>query len=105
MLGQARPPADTSPLPPSGQMSRAVWVGIRVRRIADRLPWHSTCLVRAIAGQLLLKRRGLRGGVIRLGVKKENNTLAAHAWLIYGPQTLLGGEEAISYVPLSDLGE
>lgn len=85
-------------------MSRALWVGIRVRRTADRLPWHSTCLVRAIAGQLLLKRRGIHGGLIRLGVKKEDGTLAAHAWLIYGPQILLGGDEAEAYTPLSDIG-
>lgn len=104
LLGRAYPAGAVIPISEPPQMSRALWVGIRVRRTADRLPWHSTCLVRAIAGQLLLKRRGIHGGLIRLGVKKEDGTLAAHAWLIYGPQILLGGDEAEAYTPLSDIG-
>lgn len=104
LLGSAYPAGAVISISEPPQMSRALWVGIRVRRTADRLPWHSTCLVRAIAGQLLLKRRGIHGGLIRLGVKKEDGTLAAHAWLIYGPQILLGGDEAEAYTPLSDIG-
>lgn len=86
------------------QLTRAHAVAQRLRRVADWLPWHSTCLVRAIAGRMLLARRGLRGSVIRFGVKIEaGGQVAAHAWLIFGPVTLLGEDEAVDFQPLADL--
>lgn len=102
-LGQAKKPEAVKQMPTALQVERALWVGTLVRHTAERLPWHSTCLVRALAGKLLLQRRGLTGAKIRLGVAKENGSLVAHAWLIYGPEILLGGEEAEAYTPLSDL--
>lgn len=78
-------------------------IGVRVKRVANRLPWKSTCLVRAIAGALLLARRGVASH-IRFGVRKENDRLAAHAWLMVGDATVLGGGDEIrSYVPIADL--
>lgn len=76
----------------------------RLRRVADRLPWRSTCLVRALAGAMLLRRRGITGATIRLGVRKTADKLEAHAWLLFGPEALLGGEEAVGFTPLADLG-
>lgn len=102
-LGQAKKPGAAKSTPTALQVERALWVGTLVSHTADRLPWHSTCLVRALAGKLLLQRRGLTGARIRLGVAKQNGSLVAHAWLIYGPEILLGGEEAEAYTPLSDL--
>ncbi len=78
-------------------------IGRRVARVADRLPWKSTCLVRALAGSLLLARRGVASH-IRFGVRKEDGKLAAHAWLMTGDVTVLGGgPEMDGYVPLADL--
>lgn len=86
------------------QITRARAVTQRLRRVADRLPWHSTCLVRALSGRMLLARRGLRGGVVRFGVKAgADGCVAAHAWLIFGPVTLLGEDEAEGFQPLADL--
>lgn len=78
-------------------------IGIRVERVADRLPWKSTCLVRALAGSMLLWRRGIASS-IRLGVRKEDDALAAHAWLMVGEAIVLGGgSETASFVSLADL--
>jgi hypothetical protein len=74
----------------------------RLARIADRLPWKSTCLVRATAGMLLLARRRVAGGRIRLGVRKNDGRLEAHAWLMLGPTILLGGDEADGFTPIAD---
>ncbi len=102
-LGGTRPPGvELAPVTPPVQ-ARARGVCIRLERIASRLPWHSTCLVQAVAGMLLLRRRGIGGAVIRFGVRKNGPVLAAHAWLLLGDSILLGGDEAEGYIPLADL--
>lgn len=83
---------------------RALVVMRRLRRLADQLPWTSTCLVRAIAGHALLERRRMTGTVIRFGVDMTEQGIAAHAWLVIGTVTLLGGEGASRYRSLADLG-
>jgi len=84
-------------------LNRARAVARRAGQVADRLPWHSTCLVRVVALRLLLARRGIGGAVIRFGVRKQEQSLQAHAWLILRGVILIGGEEAGTYVPLADL--
>ncbi|HLO77850.1 MAG TPA: lasso peptide biosynthesis B2 protein [Magnetospirillum sp.] len=88
----------------SSDLVRAQAVAWRLTRVADRLPWHSTCLVRAMAGSLLLSRRRIRGARIRFGVRKEGELLSAHAWLMLGSEILLGGEGVPDFKPLADLG-
>lgn len=104
LFGAVTPP-DTScpavPVPPATDRARAV--AQRLRWIADRLPWTSTCLVRAVALGLLLKRRGIQGWSIRFGVSRKDGILAAHAWMVMGQDILIGGEEAADFTPLADL--
>jgi hypothetical protein len=96
-------PGGEAPLVSTAIRHRAAAVCARLQRVARRLPWHSTCLVLAMAGMLLLRRRGIVGAVIRFGVRKRNGVLEAHAWLLLGDTILLGGEEIDSYAPLADL--
>lgn len=84
-------------------MARVTGVARRVGRVAGRLPWASTCLMRALAGLLLLRRRGLRAGAIRLGVRRAGEGLAAHAWLLWGGVIVMGGDEQ-GFQPIADLG-
>lgn len=74
----------------------------RVVLFARRLP-RTTCLVRALAGWLMMRRRGVRP-VIRLGVRTEAGTVYAHAWLMLGQVVLIGGEEADGFQPIADAG-
>ncbi len=97
------PEAAAAPLP-GHDLDRARVAVRRLARVAARLPWRSTCLVRAVAGKLLLARRAIAGGVVRIGVRKREGNLEAHAWLLLGDMVLLGGEEAEGYRPLADMG-
>lgn len=49
---------------------------------ARRGPFRSTCLVRSLALQWLLRVHGL-GSELRLGVRKAGSLLDAHAWVEY----------------------
>lgn len=105
LFGKAgMPAAAVATAPEPHQMARAMAMARRLRLVARRLPWNSTCLVRAVAGALLLARRRIHGARIRFGVRKQDGALAAHAWLLLGETTLIGGEEAAGYVPIADLG-
>lgn len=104
LFGDMGMPAAMGTTAPPPDLARAVAVACRARWVADRLPWHSTCLVRALAGAMLLRRRRIRGARVRFGVRRDGGALAAHAWLLLGAETLLGGEQATEYRPLADLG-
>ncbi len=98
----ARPDAAAAVEP--AELDRARTVCRRVARLAQHVPWRTSCLVQAVAGWMLLKRRGM-AATIRLGVKKDEGKLAAHAWLIVGEEAVLGGAAAASFTPLADMGE
>lgn len=103
LFGTVSPPRPDQITNADLAQARAVAVTRRLQRIANEMPWKSTCLVRALAGHLLLERRGLRGAVVRLGVSMENGRVSAHAWLVFGPDVLLGGESMDGFTPLADL--
>ena len=66
-------------------------VSYEVNRIADKTPWDSKCLVRALAARKILKRRGVHT-TLYLGVGKEGEKkMIAHAWLRCGSFYVTGG--------------
>ncbi len=81
-------PAPSHSLMPPPHIQDEVRRGISIA--ARNLPWNCVCLPRAIAGKLLLARRGYRS-TIRIGVRLSDGALSAHAWLEIGQITLLGG--------------
>jgi hypothetical protein len=76
----------------------------------DRIAWAAgaatrsipgtTCLVSALALQRLLSRQG-HVSELRIGVAKENQAFAAHAWLICEGRVLAGEEEHAAFTPLA----
>ncbi len=96
-------PARNLAVPRPSDAARAAAVTGRVNRLSAVMPFRTTCLVRATAGALLLRRRGLRDVTIRFGVRKTGGALEAHAWLIHQGVVLLGGQDLDSYTPLADL--
>ena len=81
------------------------WWALAIRtalaRVARSLPWHSSCLVCAIAGQLMLRRHRLPS-VLQLGARTEPGTaLSAHAWLRCGEVDVVGTEVALEFTPLA----
>ncbi|KQX17781.1 MULTISPECIES: lasso peptide biosynthesis B2 protein [unclassified Sphingomonas] len=79
-------------------------IAARVAWLSRRLPLDVMCLQRALAALLMLRRRGIRT-VIRFGVRRLDDSIGAHAWLMLGDVVLLGEEEAAGFVPIADLGE
>jgi hypothetical protein len=60
--------------------------------MSRRIPWRADCLVQALAGQRMLIRRRI-ASEIRIGTTKhDDGRFEAHAWLVCGPQVLLGGD-------------
>jgi Transglutaminase-like superfamily len=89
-----RPRGDGGP-----SLERIVWaVGAAGRLV----PW-TTCLVRALAAQALLARRG-HASQLRLGVAGgSGRAFEAHAWLERDGRILIGGPVEARYVPLPAL--
>jgi hypothetical protein len=71
--------------------------------VGRRLPWISTCLVRALAADLLLGGSG-RSGRVRIGVRRgPTGSLESHAWFERDGRVLVGGAGASDYVDFMTL--
>lgn len=107
LFAPTRPPVEPDAMDRGGATChvspRASAVARRVARLSSTMPFPTTCLVQAIAGALLLRRRGMRDGTIRLGVRKSGSTLEAHAWLLYQGSVVLGGDAMEGFTPLADI--
>lgn len=69
-------------------------VALAVRSGARFLPWHSTCLAEATAGQVMLRQLG-EPGVVVIGLRvTEQRPWDAHAWLLGRVGALTGGPAA-----------
>lgn len=66
-----------------------------------------TCLMQAMAGKVMLNRRGVENTLVlgakfkRDEVQAGDGPMAAHAWLRVGRLVLLGGEANVGYVPVT----
>jgi hypothetical protein len=81
----------------------AARVGDALRRAAGWVPFEATCLVQALAGARMLRRRHV-AATVRVGVSKDQVSVdgfAAHAWLHTGEIEITGGEIAGQYTPLA----
>jgi hypothetical protein len=69
--------------------------------VASRFIPGARCLARAMAAQLLLARAGYFTDM-RIGVRKDGNTLDAHAWLEYDGVPLFESDAHLKgFAPLS----
>jgi hypothetical protein len=75
-------------------------VGWALQVTAAHLPFGSSCLVRALAGKLMLDRRGVPCLVV-LGVRAPGADFGAHAWLRAGELIVSGEAEAPDYSELA----
>jgi Transglutaminase-like superfamily len=66
----------------------------------DRLPWRSTCLVRALAARIMLRRRHLPS-ILQFGVGRTPRELSAHAWVRCGEIDVVGAETAADFAPIA----
>jgi len=80
--GDAAPPTPTASL--EGQQSVCERVTLAIARAAEHGLITPTCLERAVALERLLRRNGVGGGRIRVGVRWEGGQFLAHAWVELG---------------------
>lgn len=78
-------------------------IAFAIRRTALRLPWRADCLVQALAGQALLLRRGIASSIAVGTAKHPDGRFESHAWLLYGPEVILGGDVS-RFEPLLEPG-
>jgi hypothetical protein len=72
-------------------------------KIASNYVFHATCLVQALATQVLLAGEGI-SSILHIGVMKgENSSFEAHAWIESEGRIVIGGSELISYKRLVSL--
>lgn len=81
---------------------RIAWA---ITSIAERLPMHATCLVRALAGRAIARRRGWPAE-IRVGVlpprRSDVRPLDSHAWMEVDGRVVIGDLENLAdYAVLS----
>jgi len=89
--------ADTLPGIPAERIAWAVTV-------ASRYVFRATCLVQAMATQVLLAGEGM-SSILRIGVMKgEHSSIEAHAWVESGGLIIIGGSELIPYATLASFG-
>jgi Transglutaminase-like superfamily len=79
------------------------WISWSIERAAEH-PWiRAICLPRALAGQMMLRRRKI-GSRLYLGVARKNDALVAHAWLELNGQVILGGKGADTFTKIAVFG-
>ena len=82
---------ESSPEESKDNYVKAVKIAYHANRIAEHTPWESKCLVRALTAQRLLTKKKI-SSTLYLGVKKEGETMAAHAWIRTGSYFASGGD-------------
>jgi hypothetical protein len=78
-------------------------IGGMLDRAARVTWWRSMCLEKALAGQWMLKRRGIPS-TMYVGAAKHDGKFIAHAWLIGEGQTVTGAGTT-SYATLAAFRE
>jgi hypothetical protein len=80
----------------SSTPQRIAWA---ITSVAARLPVHTTCLMRALAGHAMTRRRGWPSE-IRIGVRprgsSQSRPLDSHAWMEVDGQVLIGDLENLA---------
>ena len=72
-----------------------------IRRAGRRLPWSPSCLAEAVAGQVMLRRRG-GAGVVVIGLRPgAGDGSSAHAWLLGPSGPLLGAAASAGFTPVT----
>jgi hypothetical protein len=68
-----------------------------INGLSVRVPWPATCLVKVLAANKMLLKRGIPH-TIHFGVKKSAaGEMEAHAWLSVNNRVVIGGENLLDF--------
>jgi hypothetical protein len=69
-----------------------------LQSVCGYVPGGRNCLARALAGKLLITRRGY-AVTLRVGVARLGERIQAHAWLEHDGRVLIGQDDAVQFTP------
>jgi hypothetical protein len=79
------------------------WVAWAVETIAAKSWMRCASLPRAIAAQMMLRRRGIASRLC-LGAACDDGRLTAHAWIELGPRVILSDVNGAGFTRLAEFG-
>lgn len=79
------------------------WVLWAIDAAAAKFREETLCLPRALAAHAMLRRRGITSRVC-LGVARERDQIAAHAWVEVGEDRAIAGPGASAFTRLAEFG-
>jgi hypothetical protein len=79
------------------------WVLWAIDAAAEKSRTKTLCLPRALATHSMLRRRGITSRVC-LGVAREQNNFAAHAWVEIGKERAVAGPGAGGFTRIAEFG-
>jgi transglutaminase superfamily protein len=86
------------------ELQEAAGLGWAVSRAARYGVFRPRCLVRSLALQRLLDRRGIPGVELKIGVRLEQGSFSAHAWVEVNGRILGDSAHLVrSFTPTTDL--
>lgn len=99
----AGPPSEPGSADAASRRS-AQAIGWAVSRAARYGCFRPQCLVRSLAVQRMLQRRGSGIGALRIGVRREHGGLVAHAWVELNGMVIGDDPEHIrTFTPAPDI--
>ena len=88
---------------PDCNVAKAARISWAVSAAAARIPWRSTCLIQALAGARMLRRRSIPA-TLHLGAARNptnSSILEAHAWLRCDDTILIGKSDRERFTELA----
>jgi hypothetical protein len=87
-----------------GPQEKQKRIGIAILRGCHYSPWRTKCFEQAIAGKIMLKRRGIKSTVFFGVVKGSTNEIHAHSWVKSNGVIVTGGPRVDQYTIVSWFG-
>ena len=85
---------------PADEISWVLWA---IDAAAEKSRTKTLCLPRALATHSMLRTRGITSRVC-LGVAREQNNFAAHAWVEVGKERVVAGPGAGAFTRIAEFG-
>ena len=103
-IGSLATPTTAAQAADPTRMPEARRLALSILRAARFGVFRPQCLVRSVALSNMLAARGIRGAVVRIGVRRKDGDFLAHAWVEFCGETIGDADDHVgSFVPLTNL--
>ena len=102
--GSLATPVDAAGTADLARIPEARRLALAMTRAARFGVFRPQCLARSLALSRMLTAHGITGGIVRVGVRRNDGQFLAHAWVELAGETLGDADEHVeSFVPLTNL--